>query len=203
MRISPQLQRLALYAGVALPALVKVEGDRYSLDLRYATTENFLHQNVYAPFHLDECFTLPEARENLKHAEAALAAQKLKLVLLDCFRPLSVQRQMWKILPDPRYVGNPTKGGNHNRGAALDVTLANEQGQRVAMPTKFDDFTSKASTDYVCSPTEKALCQNRDRLKAIMTNAGFESLPSEWWHFQLKHPERYPVRESLDTPPAP
>ncbi len=177
------------------PELKEISGDRFIIDLRYNTDDNFLKTNVYAKFGLDTCYVRAELAENLQRLEAALAAHKLKLVLFDCYRPLEVQREMWRILPDPNFVADPRKGSNHNRGAAVDAGLASENGEPLPFPTFFDDFTSQASHSFVCSKATKKACANRELLKKLMTDAGLESLESEWWHYQLPKAKEYPLIE--------
>lgn len=63
----------------------------------------------------------------------------LSLKFFDAYRPYSVTKEMWKVVPDEKYAANPAKGNGHNRGAAVDVTLMNVERQKeLAMPTKFD-----------------------------------------------------------------
>ena len=98
---------------------IKSLSNDFILDIKYATADNFLKQAVYD---CGECY-LREAT-----AKALLAAQKefvkrgYSLKLFDCYRPLSVQKKMWKILPGTHYVANPAKGSKHNRGAEVDLT---------------------------------------------------------------------------------
>lgn len=96
-------------------------------------------------------------------------------------RPLSVQRAMWKKLPDARYVADPAKGGRHNRGAALDLTLVDAQGRELAMPTPHDEFSEKAGAHFNLVPPE--VFKNRKKLQELMTKHGFKIYDSEWWHF--------------------
>ena len=121
---------------------IKTLSPEFVLDIKYATADNFLKQAVYD---CGECY-LREAT-----AKALLAAQKdfLKrgytLKLFDCYRPLSVQKKMWKILPGTHYVANPAKGSKHNRGAAVDLTLVDlATGKELDMGTPFDTFSPRA-----------------------------------------------------------
>ncbi len=102
-------------------------------------------KNVYKDFGLDACYVHLDLYKALQKLEKTLAAKKLKLVFWDCWRPLTVQQAMWKLVPDARYVANPKSGSNHNRGIAMDVTLAKEDGTYLEMPTPFDDFTGSPS----------------------------------------------------------
>ncbi|MFA4874817.1 MAG: M15 family metallopeptidase [bacterium] len=158
--------------------------DRFIVDLRYNTDDNFLHRNVYGPSGVNRCWLDPIAAQRLMNLVPVLAKRHLKLLLWDCWRPLAVQKEMWKILPDPRYVADPAKGSNHNRGMAVDCTLTDEEGDPLPMPTAFDDFSEKASPNSPCTPGEKKRCENRDQLIKLMKQAGFEVFPTEWWHYQ-------------------
>ena len=111
--------------------------------------------------------------------------------IFDGYRPLSVQKMMWEILPDDRYVADPKDGSRHNRGAAVDVSLVDSNGVELPMPTDFDDFTVKAAHDYMDLPAE--IIKNRELLKIHMEKYGFISLNSEWWHYDLKDFVKYPV----------
>lgn len=174
----------------AAPSLVKVAGPAYVNDLRYNSEQNFLKKNVYKDFGLDACYVHPDLQAALQKLEPLLVARQLKLVFWDCWRPLSVQQAMWKLVPDSRYVANPKVGSNHNRGIAIDATLAREDGSLLEMPTAFDDFSAKAWPQAPCAPAERQKCENRDLLIQLMRQAGLQSLATEWWHFQLpgKHP---------------
>jgi len=100
---------------------------------------------------------------------------------------------MWEILPDSRYVANPANGSRHNRGAAVDVTLVDSTGTELSMPTEFDDFTERARQNYKNLSAE--VRRNRWILKSIMEKYGFSAIDSEWWHYDLKGWEIYPVTD--------
>lgn len=147
-------------------------------DIRYATTNNFLGQRIYtAP----GCFLRRSTAEKLKAVQMELERSGLRLKIFDAYRPLSAQRQLWKLKPDSRYVANPARGSRHNRGAAVDVTLARKDGTELPMGTGYDDFTEQAHRDFGDLP--RAVIENRQRLEAIMVKHGFVPLRTEWWHF--------------------
>lgn len=173
-----------------------MQGPQFALDLRYNTPDNFLKKNVYADYGLNRCYVHADLAERLDKLAPLLKERGLKLVFWDCYRPLDVQKAMWKLVPDARYVADPNKGSNHNRGIAVDVTLADETGKPLKMPTAFDDFSAKASPSYRCTREEQARCQNRDRLAALMAQVGLKPLATEWWHFQLPS-KGYPVIPAL------
>jgi zinc D-Ala-D-Ala dipeptidase len=60
----------------------------------------------------------------------------------------SIQQQMWSIKPDERYVANPAKGSDHNRGTVVDLTILDRDGQPLDMGTPFDEFSLKAHHTY-------------------------------------------------------
>ena len=162
------------------------------LDIRYATAKNFTGRALYgAP----RCLLRPAVVERLARAQEAAAAQGLGLKVFDCYRPLAVQRAMWTLVPDERYVADPAKGSRHNRGAAVDLTLVDATGRELVMPTAFDDFSARAHRDYEDLPA--ATLANRALLERIMQDAGFSGLATEWWHFDADGWERY---EILDVP---
>lgn len=160
------------------------------LNLRYAREDNFLGRAVY-----DEarCLLVPDAARRLLAAERILREQGYRLVVWDCYRPLSVQREMWRLLPDPTYVADPAKGSRHNRGAAVDVGLLMADGRPVALPTEHDDFTPRAHRDATDLPAEAIA--SRARLERAMVEAGWSPLPSEWWHFDAPGWEQHSVRD--------
>jgi D-alanyl-D-alanine dipeptidase len=123
--------------------------------------------------------------------QAELEASGLRLKVFDCYRPLSVQRKLWELVPDERYVADPKKGSRHNRGAAVDLTLVTADGGEVAMPTAYDEFTEKAHRDYQALPA--SALRNRALLERVMVKHGFVGLPTEWWHFDDADWEKYPV----------
>jgi zinc D-Ala-D-Ala dipeptidase len=162
------------------------------LDLRYATPDNFLKRKVYPDG--ARCLLHPDAAANLVKAANALRAQGFRIRLYDCFRPRSVQWQMWKILPKPGYVADPRKGSNHNRGVAVDLTLADLHGREVEMPTGFDNFTPAAH--HGDQSASAAARRHREILLRAMEGAGFRRNAMEWWHYDLQGALKYPVLEA-------
>ncbi len=152
------------------------------LDIRYATTNNFLGFPVYAK---PACYLHKNVADALIAVQKELSSVGLGLKIFDGYRPLSVQQVMWDAVQDERYVSNPAKNkGRHTRGTAVDLTLVNREGVELEMPTPFDDFTEKAHSNYSDLP-ETAL-QNRALLAEVMKRHGFQQLPTEWWHFDFE-----------------
>jgi D-alanyl-D-alanine dipeptidase len=162
--------------------------NRIILDIRYATENNFLHEAVYETA---RCFVLEAVAVKLDSIQVELEQQGLGLKVFDGYRPLSVQRKMWAILPDDRYVANPNFGSMHNRGAAVDVSLVDSSGNELAMPTDYDDFSEQAYFTFMDLPEQ--VLKNRDILRTVMEKHDFGIIETEWWHYHLHDYMDHPV----------
>jgi len=171
---------------------------RIVLDIRYATTNNFTGRPVYPSA---KAFLRRATAEKLAIAQAELERQHLGLKVYDAYRPLSVQKQFWTILPDERYVANPAKGSRHNRGSAVDVTLVHlDTGMELPMPSGYDDFSAKAH--YAWTNASPEAIRDRTILCDTMVRHGFAPMPSEWWHFDDTNWQAYEVLDiSFDRLP--
>ncbi len=160
------------------------------IDLRYATPDNFTGQVLYKT---PRCFLRKSVAERLARVQKKLRKRGLGLKIWDGYRPLSVQKKMWALVPDSRYVANPKHGSRHNRGAAVDVTLVDSTGRELHMPTGFDNFTSRAHRNWAGSDT--LAIHNREILEKAMTSEGFIPLSTEWWHFDAPNWKSYPIED--------
>lgn len=158
------------------------------LDLQYADTVNFTRQKLYSSG--DRTFLRAPAAEALKRVQEELEESGFGLKVWDAYRPYSVTRKMWDLIQDERYVANPAKGSNHNRGLAVDLTLL-ENGIEVDMGTGFDNFSDTAHHDFRQLPEQ--VLEHRKLLKVTMEKYGFKSLDTEWWHYSYTHPARFDV----------
>ena len=152
------------------------------LDIRYATSNNFLGFPVYSS---STCYLHKDVAEALVKVQKELSKIHLRLKVFDGYRPLSAQQIMWDAVQDERYVANPAKyKGRHTRGTAVDLTLVDRHGDELEMPTEFDDFSEKAHSDYPF--VSDGAFKNRALLQEVMRKHHFESLPTEWWHFDFE-----------------
>jgi D-alanyl-D-alanine dipeptidase len=162
-------------------------------DVRYATTNNFMHQKLYP---VARVYLRRPAAIALHEVERDLAREGLGLKVFDGYRPYRVTVRMWKPIRNPDFVADPAKGSRHNRGAAVDLTLIDlRTGQELPMPTGYDDFTSRARQDFNALSPE--VIANRAKLRDAMKSHGFDALPSEWWHFDFRGWVKF---ELLDLP---
>ena len=162
-----------------------------TVDLRYATADNFTGQVIYT---FSDAYLRYGTVKKLAAAQETLAEQGYGLKIWDAFRPVSAQFALWDICPDGRYVANPNKGfSSHSRGNTVDLTLVTSDGEDVSMPTGFDDFSAKADRDY--SDVEEEAAINALLLEETMIEAGFKPYSSEWWHFS--DTDSYEVEENF------
>ena len=170
------------------------------LDLRYASENNFTGTKLYHD--LNACVLQKEAAEKLRKAYQLLQqrAPGLHFIAYDCLRPRRVQRQMWQVVKgtaQQSYVANPNKpsGSMHNYGCAIDLGLADAQGQPLDMGTAFDFFGHKAQPRhemrlYRSHQLSSAQLANRLLLREIMLRVGFVAISNEWWHFNSDWPKQ-------------
>jgi zinc D-Ala-D-Ala dipeptidase len=167
------------------------------LDIRYATRNNFLKRKLYP---IAKCALRASVAQRLSKVQTDLEKIGLGLKVYDCYRPFSVTKQMWEVLPDPNYVANPARGSRHNRGAAVDLTLVDRAGKELEMPTPFDDFTLKAHRNYSGGSARSR--KNRQVLEDAMQKHGFVGITTEWWHFDSEDWQKFAILDvSLGTIP--
>lgn len=165
----------------------------FKLDIKYATPHNVSGKILYSK---PNCYLLKKTADKLNAVQKELAYHGLSLKVFDGYRPLSVQRTMWQVFPDERYIAHPDKGSCHNRGAAVDVTLVElATGKELLMPSAYDDFSERAHRDYPMTNPEAL--DNTKLLESIMKKHGFVGLPTEWWHFDDADAQHHPL---LDIP---
>ena len=160
----------------------------FRYDMRYATSNNFLKEPVYE---CADCVIRKEVALSLINANNYFKSMGYRIKFFDCYRPLDVQRKMWKVLPNPTYVANPESGSIHNRGGAVDITLVKLTGEELNMGTDFDHFGKEAHHAYENLSTE--VLENRRLLKDGMSKNGFSPIRSEWWHYNFGTAKKYDV----------
>lgn len=169
----------------ATPDSVFVDLKNYSTDfvydMKYATSDNFLKSQVYD---CAECFLRLKTAEALIEANKEFIGKGYRIKIFDCYRPLDIQKRMWKIVSNPSYVADPAKGSIHNRGGAVDITLIDSNGKQLDMGTAFDHFGPEAAVEY--AKLSESVKSNRKLLQEVMSKHDFSVLKSEWWHFNYK-----------------
>jgi D-alanyl-D-alanine dipeptidase len=173
-----------------LVELVKLD-PTIKLDIRYATTENFLSSPLYSQA---RAFMQRPAAEALVSANQKLHAEGYGLVIHDAYRPWYVTKMFWDATPDDKkiFVADPATGSKHNRGCAVDLSLYDmKTGREVSMPSVYDEMTPRAFADYPGGTDEER--QHRATLRKAMESEGFTVYANEWWHFDYKDWKEYPI----------
>jgi len=176
-----------------VPKLLKdnlVDVSRYSsdikIDLLLATDNNFLGSNVYGKA---ACFLQKGTLEKLMEAQEKFAEDGYTIIIYDAYRPYSVTLLLYEKYQNSTYVAGPRIGSVHNKGAAIDISLLDQDGNPLEMPSLIHtlDSTSNRNNPNM-SDTAKA---NMDYMADIMESCGFSTINSEWWHFSDKEYNNY------------
>lgn len=154
------------------------DDENFILDIKYASEDNFVKEILYE---CPRCILREQVAHALKEASKIFKQSGYKIVLYDCYRPSSVQKKLWEIMPNASYVTPPWEGSMHNRGAALDISLAHENGKLLNMGTAYDFFGKEAYHDYL--DHEQSILDNRKLLKETLGQFKFGSIRTEWWHY--------------------
>ena len=161
------------------------------LDIRYATTNNFLGSVFYSSAH---SFLQRPAAEAVVRAARALRPLGYGLLIHDAYRPWYVTKVFWDATPpESRWlVADPARGSKHNRGAAVDITLYElATGKPVEMPSTYDEATPRAEANFPGGTSRQRW--HRALLRRVLEAEGFIGIPDEWWHFDYRDWQRYPI----------
>lgn len=180
------------------------------IDLKYSTTDNFVGVDMYGD--LERAYFERGFADRVVEAQRILQSKhpEYTLLIYDAARPISVQRAMRKAVDGTEFesfVADGTKGGRHNYGVAVDLTIATLDGTPLDMGAGFDDFTEAASVkgtpdnadantrtmavyrDYIMGMVRRGIlsleaANNRILLIEVMHEAGLFPYRREWWHFE-------------------
>lgn len=194
--------------------------DEILVELKYSSTDNFVGKDMYG--NLERAYFEPSFADRVVKAQQILKRRNPNYTLLiyDAARPISVQRHMRKVVEGTQFEGfvaDGTKGGRHNYGVAVDLTIAHLDGSPLDMGAEFDDFSKAASVkgtpdtddpatrsievyrDYVLGLAERGIisleaANNRILLIEVMLEAGLYPYRREWWHFE----EIISIKETRD-----
>ncbi|MBO4384065.1 MAG: D-alanyl-D-alanine carboxypeptidase family protein [Clostridia bacterium] len=147
----------------------------------FATDNNICHVPLYEnPVPVLRMETV----KKLKMAAEKFAADGYRIKLYDAYRPKSVQFKLFDVIQISAYISNPYNGkaSNHNRAAAVDITLVDSDGNELAFPTPMHTFEKISYRSSRDKWTEEQR-NNVDYMTDVMTSCGFTTITSEWWHF--------------------
>ncbi len=118
----------------------------------------------------------------LRQVHQIVQKQGYGLLIWDAWRPPEAQQALWDAVRDPKFVVPPSRELSwHCLGISIDLTLTDQNGNPVKMPTGFDDFSDQAASNYKGGDPEVA--RNLKVLQDAMRSVGFRTIRSEWWHF--------------------
>ncbi|MCR5809136.1 MAG: SH3 domain-containing protein [Clostridiales bacterium] len=146
----------------------------------FGTPENFTGQVLYErPVPVLQ----RDTAKKLAAAAERFAQDGYTIKVYDCYRPKSVQFILFDIVKVSRYIANPyTSASNHNRAAALDISLVDSNGKELDFPTPMHTFNELSNrTSYKSWTAEQR--RNVEYMTNIMVECGFKTINSEWWHF--------------------
>lgn len=161
------------------------------LDIKYATSNNFVGKAVYPQA---RAFLQRPAAEALVNVNKALKSYGYGLLIYDGYRPWSVTKLFWDATPkkNKKFVADPKKGSRHNRGCAVDVSLYQiATGVKVEMISQYDEMSERSFPNYKGGTPEQRIL--RDLLIRIMKENGFSVYDTEWWHFDYKDWKLYKI----------
>ncbi len=134
------------------------------------------------------------AAEALVKVHRRLKERGLGLMIHDAYRPWYVTKMFWDATPgyQKHFVADPGIGSIHNRGAAVDLTLFNQETNKaVLMPSGFDEFSARAYPEYPAGTSRQRYY--RELLRDAMEAQGFRVFRWEWWHYNYRGATRYPI----------
>ncbi|MDX5936348.1 D-alanyl-D-alanine dipeptidase [Acidithiobacillus thiooxidans] len=159
------------------------------IDLMYSKNTNVFGKALYPQF--SECKLHTDAAICLQRASKLLKPLGLKIKIFDAYRPQSIQKQMWEMIPNGKYLADPKIGSNHSRGVALDISLIDANQCELSFGTAIDEMDVKSH--HFNLEVDQESYHNRLTLLSIMVGAGFKYINNEWWHYELPNSKEYPL----------
>src|SRR5215469_11294621 len=164
---------------------------KIKLDIRYASTNNFLSMPVYSEA---AAFLERPAAEALLRAQKKLETMGYGLLIHDAYRPWYVTKLFWEATPEDKriFVADPSQGSRHNRGCAVDLSIYDlASGKPIEMVGVYDEMSERSFPGY---PGGTSLERwHRELLRHAMEEEGFLVYPFEWWHFDYADWQKYPI----------
>ena len=155
--------------------------DEFQLDIRYASTNNFMRSKFYKN---ERAFFNMSAADRLIEAKNELKKLGYGIIIYDAYRPWFVTKMFWEGTPEnlKHFVANPENGSSHNKGCAIDIGLYDiETGESIVMISGYDEFTERAYPNYMGGSKKQR--DIRDMLIKVMERNDFTVYEYEWWHF--------------------
>ncbi len=181
----------------------------------FAFTDPHVYVSLGAPYdRLSPYYLRAGVLERLELAQIKLQAQSnWRIKIFDAYRPVAVQEfmvnhtkhelakeqnldindpsqeqelmdQVYKFWAVPSL--DPATPPPHSTGAAIDITLVDENDCEIDMGGAIDEISERSMPNHYQLSTDLAQIQfdqHRHLLRNCMVSAGFRQHPDEWWHF--------------------
>ncbi|MFA5675661.1 MAG: M15 family metallopeptidase [Christensenellales bacterium] len=149
-----------------------------AIDMVFAKDGNVMGDALYER---EVCLLQKGTAEKLKNAQDIFAKDGYGIIIYDAYRPHSVTVAMFEKYNNPTYVARPKFGSDHNRGAAVDISLLDKNGNTVEMPSPVHTFSSVSHRNS--GKMSRKARANMNYMAKVMRSCGFTTINSEWWHF--------------------
>lgn len=195
--------------------LIQLTDSHFIIDMMYARTNNMVGCAVYKEIgYGNVAYMHKDMLSTLLKIVPFLEKNKLKMRICDAYRPPIAHQKLLEIIPryKAKFFAETPEKSNHCHGTAIDVCLTDIDGNNLLYPTEIDAYEKrfqeqitkglfvefqqhlqKARHDYMEASPEAIA--NREQLKRLMENIGFESITHEWWHYNLRNWQSYPLIE--------
>jgi len=196
-----------------MAALIELKDSHFIVDMMYARTNNMLGRAVYQEIGFgNKALMHQDVYNALLKIVPFLEEHNLKMRICDAYRPPIAHKKCLEIIPVAGFFAVNYERSNHCHGTAVDVCLTDMNGNNLLYPTEIDAYEErfqkqvhegcfeefqkhlqKARHDY--TDASKEALKNRQTLKDLMESVGFECIMHEWWHYNIKNWQNYPVVE--------
>jgi D-alanyl-D-alanine dipeptidase len=116
------------------------------LDIRYATANNLSGVRLHGGSGILQRPAAEHSSESTRNSRNKALADSF-----DGYRPWSVTKLFWEVVPeDKTEIRQPAQGLETQPRLAVDLSIYDlNTGQLIDMPSGFDEFTDRASPDYI------------------------------------------------------
>lgn len=185
-------------------SFAEIKDDRFIIDMMYATSENIILSPVYNEVGFgNTAIAHVDVTSRLQLLIPQLQSFDMKLRIRDAYRPPVAHRRILEIIKVEGLFASRAENSMHCYGTAVDCCLTDNKGRNLKFPTEIDAYEKKFAKQIAKGEVEPFHAHfekagfnfsdtryaeeinNRELLKRIMQSVGFETINSEWWHFQL------------------
>lgn len=183
------------------------------IDMVYAKAENISGKAVYCEIGFgNKAYVHKDMWACIKKLYPILQEKKLCLKITDAYRPPSAHRKLLQAVPLEGLFAISPEASQHCHGTAIDVILCNQEGDELEFQSPIDCYTPYYAKELQCgrdkeykeflqtarhdyNKASSSSIANRKLLKELMESIGLETIPHEWWHYNLPNGKsnKYPV----------